>query len=251
MQGVRPIYAPHLKLPPLSDISSVAGRWRSSCSSSWWVLEEVILVTLWQGVVSAIASGGHGGHGGYGHSSHGIGTACIVKVGADQISMHSLPYFRFASHVYDMPTGASHAKAFLVFWRDRLFSGLLLSVPLLQMWERSCPLQGPWTQGGRLWWVNMKYYVKTIVQSTQSLIWDTFFQIPRRINEYHTVNKWARNDVYLSMDILKYSQILSNFILTVRQRREEILLRGGGGRVLSLWLLQVQAWIRPGGVWRV
>ena len=78
----------------------------------------MILVTLTQGVVSAIASGGHGGHGGYGHSSHGIGTACIVKVGADKISkisMHSLPYFRFASHVYDMPTGASHAKAFLVF----------------------------------------------------------------------------------------------------------------------------------------
>ena len=43
----------------------------------------MIYVETMQGVVAAIASGGHGGHGGYGHSSHGIGTACIVKVGAD------------------------------------------------------------------------------------------------------------------------------------------------------------------------
>ena len=43
----------------------------------------MIPVETMQGVAAVIASGGHGGHGGYGHSSHGIGTACIVKVGAD------------------------------------------------------------------------------------------------------------------------------------------------------------------------
>ena len=79
-------------------------------------------VTHMQGVVSAIASGGHGG---YGHSSHGIGTACIVKVGADLIFKSSLCLFLFFGLPdHPLKPGISKSRvgslkcAFLVFQRD-------------------------------------------------------------------------------------------------------------------------------------
>ena len=111
----------------------------------------MIYVETMQGVAAAIASGGHGGHGGYGHSSHGIGTACIVKVGADRTFLLWI-YFDF----FNKPFSKTSMQAVIYSAKSRLlclitfFAGLLLPVPLLQVRKGPCPLQGLRPQGRRL-----------------------------------------------------------------------------------------------------
>ena len=66
-----------------------------------------------QGVAGTIASGGHGGHGGgYGHSSHGIGTACIVKVGALKTQSYA-DSFIHSPNAYSLFTKPAHQ----MYWR--------------------------------------------------------------------------------------------------------------------------------------
>ena len=147
--------------------------------------------------------------------------------------MHSLPYFRFASHVYDLPTGASHAKAFLVFWRD-CFQGSYCQCHYCKCEKGHVHCKGHGHKGGGYgeWiWNTMWRQLSKVHNHSFETLSSKYRDASMNTTPWTSEHAMMFICQWISSNILK--------INTVRHPREEILLRGGGGRVLPLWLLQV------------